>query len=64
MMLHGPDIKITEDMIPDVTKQPELIKEAETAGQILGQRLRAGNNRQQTTQAMQQKLMAMFGASV
>ena len=34
------------------------------AGQLLGQRLRQGNNRQKTAQAMQAKLMAMFGEAV
>ena len=60
VMLHGPEVKILEDMIPNVSKQPELMKAAATAGQLLGQRLREGNDRQKTTQAMQAKLMAMF----
>ncbi len=61
VMLHGPEVKITEDMIPNVSQQPELMKAAATAGELLGQRLREGNDRQKTTQAMQAKLMAMFG---
>jgi len=51
-------------MIPNVSQQPELMKAAKTAGQLLGQRLREGNDRQKKTQAMQAKLMAMFGESV
>jgi len=64
MMLHGPEVKITEDLVPDVGKQPELLKAAAAAGELLGKRLREGNDRQQTTQAMQAKLMAKFGESV
>jgi hypothetical protein len=48
-------------MIPNVSQQPELMNAAATAGELLGQRLREGNDRQKTTQAMQAKLMAMFG---
>jgi hypothetical protein len=59
-MLHGPEVKITEDTIPNVSKQQELIKAAAEAGALLGRRLREGNNRQKTTLAMQAKLMAMF----
>ena len=60
-MLHGPEVKITEDMIPNVSKQPELMKAAAAAGKLLGKRLQEGNDRKKTTQAMQAKLMAMFG---
>jgi multimeric flavodoxin WrbA len=63
-MLHGPAVKITEAMIPDVSKQPELMQAAATAGALLGRRLREGNDRQKTTMAMQAKLMAKFGESV
>lgn len=63
LMLHGPGVKITEDMIPDVTKQPDVMQAAADAGKLLGTRLQE-NNRQETTQAMQQKMMAMFGEAV
>jgi len=63
-MLHGPEVKISEDMIPNVSQQPELMKAAAIAGELLGQRLREGNDRQKTTQATQAKLMAMFGETV
>lgn len=63
VMLHGPAVKIREEMIPDVSKQPELMEAAARAGELLGKRLRQGNDRLQTTQAMQARLMAMFGES-
>jgi len=64
VMLHGPGVGISEEMIPDVVKQPELLKQAAEAGKLLGQRLQTGNDRQKTAQAMQAKLMAMFGEAV
>jgi multimeric flavodoxin WrbA len=64
VMLHGPEVRITAEMIPDVAKQPGLVEQAAAAGRLLGQRLRAGNDRQKTTQAMQARLMAKFGEAV
>jgi multimeric flavodoxin WrbA len=64
VMLHGPGVRISEEMIPDVGKQPALLEQAAAAGKLLGQRLKAGNDRQKTTMAMQAKLMAMFGEAV
>ena len=63
-MLHGQGVKITEDMIPDVSKQPETMASAADAGKLLGQRLRDGNDRMAVTQKMQQKMMAMFESAV
>jgi multimeric flavodoxin WrbA len=60
-MVHGEDVKITEDMIPDVTKQPEVMTAAAEAGKWLGQRLRDGHDRDVVTQKMQAVLMAKFG---
>jgi multimeric flavodoxin WrbA len=59
-LLHGPGVKITEDMIPNVAKQPKTIQAAAEAGRLLGKRLREGHDRMRVTQAMQQKLMSMF----
>lgn len=64
LMMHGPGVKITEEIIPDVVKQPELMQVAAAAGELLGRRLKEGNDRQKTTQAMQEKMMAMFGEAV
>jgi multimeric flavodoxin WrbA len=62
-MLYGPGVKITENMIPDVSRQPAVMKEAAEAGKLLGKRLREGHDRTLVTQNMQQKLMAMFAHS-
>ncbi|MFV0439147.1 MAG: flavodoxin family protein [Desulfopila sp.] len=64
VMLYGPEVKISEEMVPDVGKQPELQKAAKSAGELLGYRLRENNNRQKTAQAMQAKLMARFSGAV
>ena len=62
-MLHGEDVKITEEIIPDVVKQPEVMSAAAAAGQLLGQRLQEGHDRGAVTAKMQSRLMAMFGES-
>ena len=62
-MLYGEGLKITPDMIPDVTKQPEVMQAAADAGRLLGERLRQGHDRMAVTQQMQARLMAMFGES-
>jgi multimeric flavodoxin WrbA len=59
-LLHGPGVKITEDMIPDVARQPQTMQAAADAGRLLGMRLRDGHDRMRVTQNMQQKLMSMF----
>lgn len=64
LMMHGQGVKITEDMIPDVTKQPEVMSEAAKAGALLGARLRDGHDRQKVTQNMQAKMMEMFQGAV
>jgi len=63
-MLFGPGVQITEDMIPDVSKQPEAMKAAAEAGKYLGERLRSGHDRMAVTLAMQARLMAMFQETV
>jgi len=62
-LLYGEGVKIKPDMIPDVTKQPDVIESAAAAGKLLGQRLRDGHDRMAVTQKMQQKLMSMFKES-
>ena len=59
-LLHGPGVKITEDMIPDVARQPQTMQTAAAAGRLLGERLRDGHDRMSVTQNMQRKLMSMF----
>ena len=63
-MTHEPGFKITEEMIPSVTKQPEVMAAAVQAGKLLGDRLRQGHDRAAVTQAMQERLMAQFGEAV
>ncbi len=62
-MLYGAEVKITPEMIPDVAKQPEVMQAAETAGKLLGDRLRAGGDRQAVTQKMMQAMMEKFKSS-
>jgi multimeric flavodoxin WrbA len=62
-MLYGEDVKITEEMIPNVSKQPEVMKAAVGAGKLLGKRLGEGHDRIQVTQKMQQKFMEMLEGS-
>ena len=63
MALYGPDVKITPDIIPDVSKQTEVMSAAAEAGKLLGNRLRDGHDREQVTQRMQQKMMEAFKSS-
>ena len=63
-MTNEPGFKITEAMIPPVTKQPEVMEAAAQAGKLLGDRLRGGHDRGAVTQAMQERLMAQFGEAV
>ena len=62
--LHGEGMKITEQMIPDVAKQPEVMKAAEEAGKLLGRRLREGHDRARVTQKMQAIMMEKFKGSM
>jgi multimeric flavodoxin WrbA len=63
-MLYGEGVKITADLIPDVSKQADVMRAAADAGRLLGRRLRQGHDRAAVTRAMQSRLMAMFGVSV
>ena len=62
-MLYGPNAKITEDMIPDITKQPEVLDAATNAGKLLGERHRSGHDRKKVTARMQQLMMERFKTS-
>jgi multimeric flavodoxin WrbA len=63
-MLYGPGAKITREMIPDVTRQPDVMQAAVDAGRLLGRRLRQGHDRAAVTERMQAQLMGMLGESV
>jgi len=60
-MLYGEGVKITPEMVPDVSKQPDVMQAAIDAGRLLGQRLNAGHERSQVTLKMQAKMMEMLG---
>jgi multimeric flavodoxin WrbA len=62
--LHGEGLKITPEMVPDVTKQPQVMKAAVDAGKILGKRLREGHDRNAVTLKMQQAMMDKFKSSM
>lgn len=63
-MLYGEGFKMTDDLIPDVAKQPDVMAAAQAAGKTLGQRLRDGHDRMKVTEQMQAKMMAMFSESI
>jgi multimeric flavodoxin WrbA len=63
MMIHGPGVAISEDMIPDVTRQPDVMGAAARAGKLLGDRLRNGHDRSEVTGRMQAKMMEMLSHS-
>ena len=62
--LHGEGVKLTPEMTPDVTKQPEVMKAAVDAGKALGQRLREGHDRNAVTLRMQRVMMEKFKETV
>jgi multimeric flavodoxin WrbA len=62
-MLLGEGVKITEDLIPKVSKQPQVMDAAAAAGKKLGERLRNGHDRKAVTEKMQQTLMKKFAES-
>lgn len=62
-MLHGEGVRITEDSIPDVGKQADVMAAAAHAGRLLGQGLREGHDRARVTRNMQQKMMEMMKTS-
>jgi len=62
-MIYGEGVKISPDMIPSISKQPQLLKAAAEAGKLLGDRLRAGNDRKQTTKKIKDRMMALLASS-
>lgn len=61
-LVFGPDVKITEDIIPDVEKQPDVLEAAEAAGKKLAERL-ASHDRAAVTEKMQKLMMERFRES-
>jgi multimeric flavodoxin WrbA len=62
-MLLGEGVKITEDVIPRVSKQPEVMAAAAAAGKQLGERLRNNHDRMAVAQRMQRTLVQKFSES-
>ncbi|MBI5443438.1 MAG: flavodoxin family protein [Deltaproteobacteria bacterium] len=62
-LLFGENVRITEAVIPRVTKRPEVMAAAEAAGRELGRRLREGHDRKEVAARMQAALMAKFKES-
>lgn len=62
-LMFGEGVKISENMIPRVTKNPETLKIAEGAGRLLGRRLREGHDRKEVAGRMKAALMAKFKES-
>ena len=62
-MLYGEGVKITPEMIPDISKQPQVLAAATQAGQALAQCL-ANHDRKEVTQKMQKIMMEHFKSSV
>lgn len=61
MMIHGPGVKITDNIIPNVEKQADVMAAAVQAGKLLGERLTNGHDRVAVTQRMRDKMMSRFG---
>jgi multimeric flavodoxin WrbA len=62
-MLYGEGVKISDDMIPDVTKQTDVMSAAQAAGKTLDERLRSGHDRMKVTERMKAKMMSLFEES-
>ena len=62
-MLYGKDVKITPELIPDVSKQSDVMATAADAGRLLGKQLRDGHDRKASTGNMQQKMKEMQKSS-
>jgi hypothetical protein len=62
-MLYGEGVRITPEMIPDVSRQPAVMQAAADAGRLLGERLRKGHDRAQVTRKMKAAMMAKLQES-
>jgi hypothetical protein len=60
-MIHGPGVKITDNIIPNVEKQTDVMAAAVQAGKLLGERLTNGHDRAVVTQRVRDKMMSQFG---
>nr|WP_320119635.1 flavodoxin family protein [uncultured Marinifilum sp.] len=58
--LYGPGLKITDDMIPNVGKQADVMAAAADAGKLLGQRLRDGHDRTKVAEGVMANIREHF----
>jgi len=57
-MIHGPAVKITDNIIPNVEKQTDVMAAVVQAGKSLGERLTNGHDRAVVTQRVRDKMMS------
>ncbi|WP_323131696.1 flavodoxin family protein [Vibrio algarum] len=62
--LNGSCVKFTEDIIPRVEKQSDLMASAVAAGKLLGERLNEGHDRAKVATAVQQEIMKRYAETV
>jgi multimeric flavodoxin WrbA len=63
VMFHGEGVKITDELIPDVMKQQELIASAQKAGKILKNRLTEDYDSWKVAEKLQKIMMEKFKSS-
>ena len=61
-MMYGEGFKITEEVTPDISKQPDVLAEAEIAGKLLAQRL-SNHSRKEVTERMTRLMYEKFKSS-
>lgn len=62
-MRYGEGVKITKEMIPDVTKDSLLMQAAADAGKLLGYRLKNNHHRNTVAQNMRERMMEKLKSS-
>jgi len=62
-LLFGEEVKITPEIIPDVSRQAAVMEAAQKAGRALGDRLRRGVDRMAVAQKVMQTMMEKFKGS-
>jgi multimeric flavodoxin WrbA len=63
VMVYGEGVKIRQEDIPDVTKQPLVLSAAVEAGILLGKSLSQGYDRKEVTAKLQKRTMKWFRSS-
>ncbi len=61
--LYGENADVSEENVPDVTRQQDVVKSAAEAGRELGRLVREGYDRSEVTGRMQQRMMEMLKGS-